>query len=166
MDPSNNIPSVASCTTCTFNQDFSNYWTAILYFRARNGTFKRLEQIGNVDFESANGGSTVYYIQPYDGSSVTAFKPVSRFRKLKCSNINAHPQGFRMVVGNPTFRNASQASTYRQLTFTCLQNPSDRTDETDYLPTKACPSGIMSNIRFPTYVSDHLLISPWLTNLT
>jgi len=79
MNPANDISSIASCTTCTFTQDFSNYWTATLYFRARNGTFKRVEQIGNVDFESASGGTTVYYIQPYDGSSVTAFKPVGHF---------------------------------------------------------------------------------------
>jgi hypothetical protein len=27
-----------------------------MYFRARNGTFKRVPQKGNVDFETANGG--------------------------------------------------------------------------------------------------------------
>lgn len=56
MDPSNNISTIATCTTCTFSEDFSNYWTAVMYFRARNGTFKRVPQKGNVDFETANGG--------------------------------------------------------------------------------------------------------------
>ena len=42
MDPNNDISSIATCTSCTFSEDFSNYWTAVLYFRARNGTFKRV----------------------------------------------------------------------------------------------------------------------------
>lgn len=58
MDPKNNISTIATCTTCTFSEDFSNYWTAVLYFRARNGTFKRVPQKGNVNFETANGGIT------------------------------------------------------------------------------------------------------------
>jgi hypothetical protein len=36
----------ASCTTCAFSDDFSNYWTANLYFKARNGTYKRVPQLG------------------------------------------------------------------------------------------------------------------------
>jgi hypothetical protein len=36
----------ASCTTCAFSEDFSNYWTANLYFKARNGTYKRVPQGG------------------------------------------------------------------------------------------------------------------------
>lgn len=36
----------ASCTTCAFSDDFSNYWTANLYFKARNGSFKRVKQLG------------------------------------------------------------------------------------------------------------------------
>ena len=52
------------------------------YFKARNGTYKRLTQKPNAGFEGVNGGMTVYYMQ--DGlynfnqtSKVTAFKPVS-----------------------------------------------------------------------------------------
>lgn len=70
------LPSRSSCTSCTFSEDFSNYWTAALYYRARNGTFKRVEQFPNGGL-TQNGGITVYYIPPYDGvSNVTAFKPV------------------------------------------------------------------------------------------
>ena len=73
-----NIPDTASCTSCTFSEDFSNYWTAVMFFRARNGTFKRVKNVPNVGFEQAQGGVTVYY-SPYIGSksTVTAFKPVS-----------------------------------------------------------------------------------------
>lgn len=37
----------ADCTTCAFSEDLSNYWTANMYFKARNGTFKRVPQKGN-----------------------------------------------------------------------------------------------------------------------
>jgi hypothetical protein len=71
------LPSLSNCTSCTFSEDFSNYWTATLYYRARNGTFKRVEQFPNGGLKQ-NGGLTVYYIPPYDGvSKVTAFKQVS-----------------------------------------------------------------------------------------
>ena len=36
----------ATCTTCQFAEDFSNYWTANLYFKAKNGTYKRVPQGG------------------------------------------------------------------------------------------------------------------------
>jgi len=84
MDPKVLDPAKkATCTTCTFTEDFSNYWTAVLYFRAKNGTFKRVKQVPNVGFNGATGGMTVYYMQndvymtdPSKYSKVTAFKPV------------------------------------------------------------------------------------------
>lgn len=76
--PRMDIPSEATCTTCTFAEDLSNYWTAVLYFRARNGTFKRVQQMPNAGFEGSKGGMTVYYTPSYNGGKVTAFKPVSR----------------------------------------------------------------------------------------
>lgn len=77
------LPSRSNCTSCTFSEDFSNYWTAAVYYRARNGTFKRVSQFENGGLKQ-NGGITVYYIPPYDGvSNVTAFKPVSNPSHLK-----------------------------------------------------------------------------------
>jgi hypothetical protein len=75
------LPGMSTCTTCQPADDFSNYWTASLYFRARNGTYKRVRQIGNAGFEGQNGGMTVYYmtgqLADYQQSSkVTAFQPV------------------------------------------------------------------------------------------
>ncbi|RYP74933.1 hypothetical protein DL771_002717 [Monosporascus sp. 5C6A] len=32
----------ATCITCIFSEDSSNYWAALLYFRAPNGTYKRV----------------------------------------------------------------------------------------------------------------------------
>lgn len=40
------VSAQASCTTCQFADNFSNYWTANVYFKARNGTFKRVPQGG------------------------------------------------------------------------------------------------------------------------
>lgn len=73
---STDVSKLASCTSCTFNEDFSNYWTANIYFRARNGTYKRVPQMANQAIGSANGGVTVYYTAP-GPKQVTAFKPVS-----------------------------------------------------------------------------------------
>ncbi|KAK4229263.1 hypothetical protein QBC38DRAFT_473000 [Podospora fimiseda] len=134
MPPSSPPPETATCTTCTFADDFSNYWTAILYFRARNGTYIRVPQKQNLGFEQANGGMTVYYIPGYlPNSKVTAFAP-----------------GFRMLIGNPNYRTMKEAMQFRQLTYTCLQNILTRTGETLDMPTKPCAAGIMSNVRFPT----------------
>ncbi len=78
MTPVDYDPSQKStCTTCTFSEDFSNYWTANIYFRARNGSYKRVPQMVNLGLKGSQG-VTVYYIPPYDGKTkVTAFKPVS-----------------------------------------------------------------------------------------
>lgn len=41
MDPS----TASTCTSCTFSEDFSNYWTASLYFRSpENGSYKMVPQ--------------------------------------------------------------------------------------------------------------------------
>ncbi|KAL2147653.1 hypothetical protein VTI28DRAFT_8107 [Corynascus sepedonium] len=135
MDPKqHNIGEEATCTTCTFSEDFSNYWTAVLYFRARNGSYIRVPQRPNVDFDGARGGGmTVYYTPSYQGGKVTAFQP-----------------GFRMIVGNPGYRTAQEAAKFRQLTFTCLETMYTRDGETTSMPTKPCKEGIMANVRFPT----------------
>lgn len=58
----------------------------MLFFRARNGTFKRVPIKGNSGFESSAGGMTVYYIPVLTGTKkITAFK-----------------KGFRMIVGTDT----------------------------------------------------------------
>jgi len=62
--PVADISQLASCTTCTFSQDLSNYWTAAVYFRARNGSYKRVPQMPNQAIGAANGGVTVYYTAP------------------------------------------------------------------------------------------------------
>jgi hypothetical protein len=80
MSPAIDIGESANCTTCSFSEDFSNYWTAVLYFQHRNGSYKRVPQYANVGFEGVNGGMTIYYSQDSLHSNgdvkVTAFKEV------------------------------------------------------------------------------------------
>jgi hypothetical protein len=69
------IAKLGSCTTCHFEEDLSNYWTANLYFKARNGSYKRVPQMANQFNDGDNGGITIYYTSPGPGLT-TAFKPV------------------------------------------------------------------------------------------
>ncbi len=70
------LPSMSTCTSCTFKEDLSNYWTADLFFKAKNGTFKRVPQVGNGGPQGQlvnKGGLDIYYIP---SGKVTAFKKV------------------------------------------------------------------------------------------
>jgi hypothetical protein len=142
------LPAESTCTSCQMADDFSNYWTAVMFFRARNGTFKRVGQIPNLGFEGTKGGMTVYYMQDplfdnFQKSKVTAFKP-----------------GFRMLTGDPTYITKEQASKFRQLTYTCLDTMSTRAPEYMAFPQRPCKAGIMVNIRFPTCWDGQNLDSP------
>jgi hypothetical protein len=139
MDPAkHDLPSKSTCTSCQFMDDFSNYWTAVLFFRARNGSFYKVPQIPQSGMDRTNGGMVVYYMSDalFDTaqkSVVTAFKP-----------------GFRMLVGDAGFRDRDQAKKYRQLTYTCMENQGSRTPESVEFPKTPCKLGIMANHRFPT----------------
>jgi hypothetical protein len=39
MDPSQDPAALSTCTSCNFVQDKSNYWTAVMFFKAKNGTY-------------------------------------------------------------------------------------------------------------------------------
>ncbi|TVY75653.1 hypothetical protein LSUE1_G004355 [Lachnellula suecica] len=134
---------LSTCTSCSYSEDLSNYWTAVLYFRARNGTFKRVSQVANGGLVQ-RGGITVYYITPYDGvSNVTSFLP-----------------GFRMLVGSPFNRN--EAAVPYQVCHRCFGSipvdpanpyggrPCLGDDDTAGLPAIPCPEGIRTTITFPT----------------
>ncbi|TPX11941.1 uncharacterized protein E0L32_007439 [Thyridium curvatum] len=139
MDPAaHDLVKNSTCTSCTFAEDFSNYWTAVLYFRARNGTYKRVPQFPNVGLRG-DGGITVYYIPPYDGkTNVTAFKP-----------------GFRMLVGDAALKSGKDQQ--RQLCHRCLGAgydqggaPCTSAVDTKELPKGFCKGGIRTTITFPT----------------
>ncbi|PNS16034.1 hypothetical protein CAC42_4435 [Sphaceloma murrayae] len=134
-----NVGEESTCTTCTFSEDFSNYWHPALYFRARNGTFKHVPIIANEGIFGASGGITVYYTSPED----TAVK------------ITAPPPGFRMVVGNPTARTRNARGAAYNI-YRCYSNgafdpnPMGVADtDTSEFPKQHCPGGIRVNINFP-----------------
>lgn len=87
---SHNLVTQSTCTSCSFAQDFSNYWTATMFFKARNGTYKRVPQVGNGGPQGTlinNGGMDIYYIPT---GKTTAFKPVSSsYVKSTSSNLIA-----------------------------------------------------------------------------
>lgn len=82
---SGDVGSRGTCTTCQMSEDFSNYWTAVMYFKhPTNGSYHRVPVINNAALATGTtGGITVYYTQ-YDLSkdnlktqNITVFKPVS-----------------------------------------------------------------------------------------
>ncbi|KAI0160706.1 hypothetical protein GGR57DRAFT_499384 [Xylariaceae sp. FL1272] len=136
---SHDPPTVSTCTSCTYSEDFSNYWTANLYYKARNGTYKRVPQFTNLGL-GVQAGVTVYYIRGYQPSAtVTAFKP-----------------GFRMLVGDPT--NRAAATMQKQLCYRCeanmQQNPFGGApctgSDTQAFPKGVCNGGWRVSVHFPS----------------
>ncbi|OTB07578.1 hypothetical protein M426DRAFT_8576 [Hypoxylon sp. CI-4A] len=132
-----------TCTTCAYTEDFSNYWTAVMYFKHENGSYKRVPQYANAqlgyeghDAPDIKGGMTIYYTQKdlYSNGDqyITSFQP-----------------GFRMTVGSPT-RNTSEG--YPGLKYTCLETILTRGSETSDFPDKPCPAGVMVIQHFPAQV--------------
>jgi hypothetical protein len=94
---------LASCTTCTFSEDFryshvsskimrtvltrtSNYWTAAMYFKHDNGSYKRVSIMQNAALPNGiNGGMTIYYTQKDFNSNgnqkITAFPKVPQSQR-------------------------------------------------------------------------------------
>ncbi|KAJ3510067.1 hypothetical protein NMY22_g16086 [Coprinellus aureogranulatus] len=146
MDPNEDYSKTATCTTCRFKEDKSNYWTAVLYFKHANGSYLRVPQKPNDQVGNTNGGHTVYYIAGYP-----PFQKVTAFAK-----------GFRMIAGDPMIRSkpAPQRNSTESyaISFRCWDNPRGNTNnappgggqDTAALPTKFCAGGIRSNIIFPT----------------
>jgi hypothetical protein len=95
MDPANgDIANKATCTTCTFSEDFSNYWTAVMFFKHPNGSYHKVPIMQNAALPNGiNGGMTIYYTQQdffsNGNQKITAFKPVRSDHDLlmKFSNL-------------------------------------------------------------------------------
>ncbi|KAL5379443.1 hypothetical protein DPSP01_008509 [Paraphaeosphaeria sporulosa] len=140
------LPTVSTCTSCTFSEDFSNYWTAVLFFRAQNGTFHRVPQAPSEGLKG-DGGITVYYIpDAKNKTSVTAFKP-----------------GFRMLVGDAA---ATTPQPARKVCHRCMPAKGDNSNincgapDAQELPGKPCSGGIRTIITFPTCWDGRNLDSP------
>jgi hypothetical protein len=152
------VSQVASCTTCEFSEDFSNYWTANVYFKARNGSYKRVPQdsaalqFSDQFSTQIGGGVLVYYVSAQPGK-ITAFKP-----------------GFRMLVGDPNERQRTGTTLKRQNCYRCYPGPGLRggdtaapcqgSIDTEAFPKAPCVGGIRTNIHFPTCWDGKNLDSP------
>lgn len=79
-------PKTSKCTSCRMVENFSNYWTASIFFKSpENGTYRRVPQMTNGQLNGTlmpqEGGITVYYMRPFSGTNkkTTVFKPVRFF---------------------------------------------------------------------------------------
>ncbi|KAF2449404.1 hypothetical protein P171DRAFT_480490 [Karstenula rhodostoma CBS 690.94] len=139
----------ATCTTCQMAEDFSNYWTAQLYFKhPTNGSYKRVPIVPVQPLlggsNGASGGLTVYYTQ-FD---------LNR-DNLKQQKVTAFQPGFRMTVGIPTETNKPHVG----LRYQCL-NGNNRGAEMPDFPTKPCSGGIFTSHHFPACWDGKNLDSP------
>lgn len=136
------------CTTCTFSEDFSNYWTAVMFFKHANGTYKRVPIMQNTALPNGiNGGMTIYYTQKDFNSNGNV-------------KIRAFPPGFRMTVGSPTTDSLDKAKGHIGLRYVCLENKGTRFPELPDFPTKPCKGGIMTVHHFPSCWDGKNLDSP------
>ncbi|KAI1180932.1 hypothetical protein F4777DRAFT_179239 [Nemania sp. FL0916] len=140
----------ATCTTCEMSEDFSNYWTATLYFKHQNGSYHRVPVIpvnpGNLDgYAGTQGGLTVYYTQRDLTRDTIAQNPVKTF-----------PPGFRMTVGSPTTTGGAHVG----LRYQCLSAGGGRGPETPNFPTSPCAGGIFVTQHFPACWDGKNLDSP------
>ncbi|RYP39861.1 hypothetical protein DL767_001980 [Monosporascus sp. MG133] len=142
-------PTASTCTSCTYSEDFSNYWTANLYYKARNGTYKRVPQFANLGL-NVKGGMTVYYIRGYQQSAT----------------VRAFPPGFRMLVGDSTNREAAKVP--KGLCYRCSpnmqQNPFGGApctgSDTTHFPKEPCGGGWRVTVTFPSCWDGKNLDSP------
>ncbi|TEB27099.1 hypothetical protein FA13DRAFT_1634966 [Coprinellus micaceus] len=112
----------SECTSTPIKEDKSNYWAPLLYFQWANGSFSSLD-----------GGAVVYYLFPDKAGTTTAF-----------------PKDFRMISGTPTKRTYNAADpAQKAVDYLCLDF-NGQTTRHPGLPEKFCPSGIRSQINFPS----------------
>lgn len=114
-------------------EDKSNYWTAVMFFRAQNATFYSLPIMGNpLGFTNANGGITVYCLT---NGKASQFRP-----------------SFRMTVEDLSFCTSEQIKKYPSLIYTCLETAYTRDADTTGFPTG--PKTV------PNRLSGHLVTRP------
>jgi len=159
---SGDVGARATCTTCQMAEDFSNYWTAQLYFKhPTNGSYHKVPVIpvqpllGGSD--GAKGGLTVYYTQ-FDLSKdnlasqpITTFKPVS-FACVIVLQDSDNLQGFRMTVGSPT----KTGTELPGLSYQCMSGGNRGALVKDF-PSSPCSGGLFTTHHFPASVAFQIL---------
>ncbi|KZV95628.1 hypothetical protein EXIGLDRAFT_735028 [Exidia glandulosa HHB12029] len=127
----------SSCSSCAARQDLSVYWTPNLWYHAKNGSFHPVNQIT----------ATVYYLQRYGSNG---------------ERLRAFPKGFRMLAGDMTLRSFDQDDpAQKAVTFNCLDaGNTGAAGQYNRLPTHNCPSGMRTQIFFPSCWDGQSLDSP------
>ncbi|CAJ2508535.1 Uu.00g135610.m01.CDS01 [Anthostomella pinea] len=168
MDPATHDLAASSCTSCSFKEDKSNYWTAVMFYKSTNGTYKRVPQVGNGGPQGQlinNGGLDVYYIP---SGTVTAFKKVIKHLEEHLGALFDLMQGFRMLAGSATQTDPNKVTKtnicHRCWTSTSEDNfiggaPCTDSDTVDIPTDKTCKM-IRQTIIFPTCWDGTNLDSP------
>ncbi len=89
-----------SCTTCQMAEDFSNYWTAVMYFKhPTNGSLHRVPVVNNAALAAGTtGGITVYYTQ-YDLSRDNLkSQPITTFKQVRYSYAFKSPAAIHCLA--------------------------------------------------------------------
>ncbi|KAF2022308.1 hypothetical protein BU24DRAFT_363508 [Aaosphaeria arxii CBS 175.79] len=151
MDPSVDYAKTSKCTSCSFTQDKSNYWTAVMFFKHRNGSYIRVPQVGNGGPQGKlinDGGLDVYYMK---SGKVTAFK-----------------KGFRMLAGVATNTDGSKVRK-GDICHRCWTSPNEGTfvgaqpcsgSDTVDIPSSTSCKMIRQTIIFPNCWDGKNLDSP------
>jgi hypothetical protein len=146
---SGDVGARATCTTCQMAEDFSNYWTAQLYFKhPTNGSYHKVPVIpvqpllGGSD--GAKGGLTVYYTQFDLSKDNLASQPITTFKP-----------GFRMTVGSPT----KTGTELPGLSYQCMSGGNRGALVKDF-PSSPCSGGLFTTHHFPACWDGKNLDSP------
>ncbi|KAK9897065.1 hypothetical protein P389DRAFT_194705 [Cystobasidium minutum MCA 4210] len=116
----------STCTSSGVNEDKSNYWTPIVYFWHKNGSF--------IAPGIENQGLSVYYGYNVNEGAVP------------------FPEGFRMIAGQPLARSWNPPPNARQYTeFECLGD-GVATPNTKEFPKQICSFAVRMNVYFPRHV--------------
>ncbi|TFK73292.1 hypothetical protein BDN72DRAFT_894124 [Pluteus cervinus] len=136
----------SECTSIPIPEDKSAYWYPNLYFQWANGSFT-----------SIDGGAVIIYIRfsaqlcvQYDLRRIVTHGFADYLFSGTPGATTAFPDDFRMFSGNPSLRTYDPNSFAQQaVTFLCLDFNGVSTRHNG-LPNTACPSGIRSQINFPS----------------
>ncbi|KAF4502425.1 WSC domain containing protein [Fusarium agapanthi] len=115
-----------TCTTCKAREYLSNYWIPNLYYRAPDGTFEDVPEMG---------GMLVYYLQRSDPKDPEYEK-----------GLLALPEGFQMLADNPNLRSFKNTLEQRAISYACLGVSGPETHE---IPPHHCPNGLRAQVMFP-----------------
>ncbi|KAL7624590.1 hypothetical protein AAE478_006157 [Parahypoxylon ruwenzoriense] len=133
----------ATCTTCEMAEDFSNYWTAVLYFKHPvNGSYHRVPVINNAALAAGTqGGMTIYYTQHDFFTDDLKNQPIRAFPPAATSTLD-------------------EAKGHIGLRYNCLRTTLDRGPEMVDFPDRPCQGGIFAVHHFPACWDGKNLDSP------